>query len=96
MSIMDIGCQCAFCKNKRVESLEEARGKWRDGTKEIIFKPYHYTCSDGCCDEYGVNVYVNDFTLTCDGDNTEEVVRCLMEFIGEDNVSIEYDYEDYN
>lgn len=96
MSIMDVGCQCAFCKNKRLNSLEEAREKWRNGVKEIVFKPYHHTCSDGCCDEYGNRVYVNGFNLGCDGDNAEDVVRYLIEFIEEENVDIEYDYEDYN
>lgn len=95
MGIADQGCGCANCRDKLEKTLSQARGKWEQGCRDIVFEHYQYTCSDGCCDEYGVNVYINGFNLNCDGSDVEQVVRSLMEFLGvEDvNIKINYDYD---
>lgn len=94
MSILDKGCTCTSCMEIRKQNLKEARDKWNNGDRNILFQPYHYECGDGCCDEYGTNVYVNGFNLNCSGDDAESVVGSLIEFLNIDNVIIDYEYEE--
>lgn len=56
LGLLDQGCTCEHCINQTRQSLLAAREKWNDGQREIVFKPYHTSCGDGCCDEYGTNV----------------------------------------
>jgi hypothetical protein len=70
------------------------RQKWNHDIREVVFKPYHHSCGDGCCDEYGTNVYVNGFDLNCDGEDAEQVISALIEFLNIENVSVERVYED--
>ena len=93
MSIMGLGCDCESCSEGRRQDLERARDEWKKGKKEIVFKPYHYTCIDGCCDNYGTDVYINEFELNYDGDNIESVLNDLFEFLDINNVSIDYEYD---
>lgn len=95
MSFLDYGCTCDRCMKATLQNLQEARGKWNNGEREILFKSYHYSCGDGCCDDWGKNVYVNGFELLgCDGEDTESVIASLMEFLNIDNVNVDYEYED--
>ena len=93
MSLLDQGCQCEKCREITKLELIEAREGWLSGNREIVFKPYHRECGDGCCDDYGTDVYVNGFNLNCDGSSAECVVEALMEFLEFDNVVIEFEDE---
>lgn len=94
MGILDYGCTCSTCLAKTKLVLQDARDRWNNGEREIIFKPYHYTCSDGCCDDYGTKVFVNGFDINCNGDDAVSVLAGIMEFLEVDNVEIDYDYDD--
>lgn len=94
MSIVDQGCTCASCSTNALQNLKAAREKWNNSEREITFRPYHYECGDGCCSEYGTNVYVNGFQLTRDGENAESVVSSLMEFLEIENVDIGFESEE--
>lgn len=95
MGILDQGCTCPSCLAKTKLALLDAKGRWKNGERNIVFKPYHYSCSDGCCDDYGTKVFINGFQITGDGENFESVVSSIMEFLEVDNVEIDYDsYDD--
>jgi hypothetical protein len=94
VGILDQGCQCQTCSEHTKQNLKLARQKWNHDIREVVFKPYHHSCGDGCCDEYGTNVYVNGFDLNCDGEDAEQVISALIEFLNIENVSVERVYED--
>lgn len=94
MSLLEQGCTCNSCLENTKSLLDEAREQWNSGIRNIVFKPYHYSCGDGCCDNYGTNVYVNGFNLDCDGENAESVAERLMEFLEIDGVNIDFEYEE--
>jgi hypothetical protein len=94
MSIMDGGCGCKSCMALRTQSLHDARRKWKEGIREIIFKPWHYEYGDGCCSDWGTHVYINGFQAWIDGESVESVIEGLMEFLEIDNVQISYENED--
>jgi hypothetical protein len=80
---------------KAKAELENARNEWKNGVRNIVFKPYHYTCPDGCCDDYGTDVYINGFHVSRQND-VDFVVELLMEFLNIDNVKIDYDFSGEN
>lgn len=94
MGLLDQGCTCDHCLNLTKQKLQAARDKWKEGKREIVFKHWHSSCGDGCCDNYGTNVYVNGFDLSCNGEDEEQIIASLMEFLNIDNVSVESVYED--
>ena len=94
MGILDKGCNCNYCLEITKQSLKKARDKWNNGERNIILEHYHYTCSDGCCDDYGVNIIVNGFELGCDGENVENVLNGILEFLEFGNVSINTIYKE--
>ena len=95
MSILDGGCQCLKCAKANIDRLNEARQLWKENKlREITFKSYHYECSDGCCSEWGTNVYINGFGACIDGESVESVAEGLMEFLEIDDVKILYEDED--
>lgn len=96
MSLLDQGCTCDSCLKITLQNLLTAREKWKNGERELIITPYHYECSDGCCDEYGSTIYVNGFDLNCDIEDFGSVIEGLMEFLRVENVSVNYEYENEN
>jgi hypothetical protein len=88
------GCTCKSCAALQQSELQDARDRWIAGEREILFRPYHYTCGDGCCDDYGTKVYVNGFQVAADADNSESVAMALMAFLNIDDVSVEWDYDE--
>lgn len=44
--LTEYGCQCKKCLERTNTELENARKRWIDGKREIIFKPYNHECSD--------------------------------------------------
>ncbi|MGD9678165.1 MAG: hypothetical protein AB7V16_07350 [Vulcanibacillus sp.] len=61
----------------------------------IKLKPWEYTCSDGCCTEYGLDVFVNDVKVTEYGDQDHILVSSILNHLGYDVEIIGFD-EDYN
>lgn len=88
------GCTCPYCLNLQQESLEQAREKWANGERSIVFKSYHYTCADGCCDDYGTTVSINNYQLAVDGNDTESTVRSIMAFLDIVGVKTEWQYDE--
>lgn len=97
MKILEHGCTCPSCLEKTKLELIEARKAWENGYRSITFQPYHYSCSDGCCDDYddyGTRVYVNGFQITGDGENIESVIEAIMEFLEISEVQINTEYDE--
>lgn len=90
MTISYNGCSCDFCYNKFLESYKEAKSKWDQGERKIDFEIYNTSCGDGYCWEMGTNVYVNGLQLNCNGENLEDVTKAILEFLGYEDVSIEF------
>jgi hypothetical protein len=49
---------------------------------KITIEEYDYTCSDGCCRHYGTITTVNGVELPCHNQDTETVVRQILEHLG--------------
>ncbi len=87
------GCTCPYCLNLQQESLEQAREKWERGERNVAFKSYHYTCEDGCCDDYGTTVCINGYQLAVDGNDTESTIKAFAAFLNIDGVKTELEYD---
>jgi hypothetical protein len=90
MKILEQGCTCDSCLEATKQCLQEARERWKNGDRHILFEPYHYECGEGCCSDWGTRVFINGFKITSDGDNTESAVEALMEFLEFDGVNIDF------
>lgn len=65
---------------------------------KITFEQWDYQCSDGCCNDYGVKLYVNDVELEHPdeeqydnsylGDDTRNGIYAILKHLGY-NVTIE-------
>jgi hypothetical protein len=55
----------------------------------ITLEDYDSTCFDGCCYNYGTITTVNGVELECHNQDTESIVRQILEHLGY-NVTIEY------
>ena len=94
-----MSCECKSCSKKRNDDSEKAFKEWIAGKRDISIRHWDWECGDGCCSDYGTDVYVNDFKLVhADGSNTESTLDAMLDFLGYDNVQIEetYDYDDYD
>ena len=60
---------------------------------EITFKHYESYCADGCCYDYGMVTKVNGEELDFRNEDTEIIVRGILEKLGYE-VEIENIYED--
>lgn len=49
---------------------------------KIEFEHYDYECGDGCCYEYGVITKVNGEELEFGNEDTETIVRGILERLG--------------
>lgn len=85
---IDSGCTCKRCTKLAEERLTLARNEWKDGKREIIVR----NCDTD--EESGQMVVVNDFTISQNGENTEDVINGMLRFLEIDNVEIEKD-DDY-
>lgn len=54
---------------------------------------YTYDCADGCCTNYGTITKVNGIQLDCQNQDTETILREILEHLGYD-VEIETSYDD--
>lgn len=60
---------------------------------KIEFEHYDYECGDGCCYEYGVITKVNGEELEFRNEDTETIVRGILEKLGFE-VEIETKYNE--
>jgi hypothetical protein len=56
---------------------------------KITFKEYDYHCGDGCCYNYGTITTVNGIELPTHNQDTETIVRQILEHLGY-KVEVEY------
>ena len=48
----------------------------------IKLEEYDYQCGDGCCDTYGTVTTVNGIELPCHNQDTETIVKQILEHLG--------------
>jgi hypothetical protein len=49
---------------------------------EIILDEYDWTCSDGCCYNYGIVTTVNGVEMPAHNTDTETILRQVLEHLG--------------
>jgi len=59
---------------------------------KINLHAYSYHCGDGCCFNYGTITTVNGVELENDNDDTESILRKVLEHLGYE-VEIEETYD---
>lgn len=58
---------------------------------KVVAKPYEYECGDGCCYEYGYDVYITDEKGVKEFPSTPTVEDALLEyFYGQVDIEVEY------
>ena len=58
---------------------------------KITLKGYHYQCGDGCCDNYGTDLFLNGKELEADGESVYSSLEAVLKELGYD-VEIDGDY----
>ena len=58
---------------------------------KLTFKDWDYTCGDGCCYDYGTDVFVNGEEVSTHQSNLEQTLRDVLEHLG---YEVEIEYED--
>ena len=59
----------------------------------IELREYQFKCGDGCCDNYGTDVYVNGVELELKNQDTTTIIKQVLEHLGHENVRV---IETYN
>ena len=63
------------------------------GKLNISLTEYTYECGDGCCTNFGTVTTVNGVDLTCHNQDTETILRQVLEHLGyEVEIKSSYDY----
>jgi len=60
---------------------------------KIEIRPWHYKCGEGCCDDFGESLYVNDIELTNDASLVGESIKMTLEHLGYEVDLVGYGYE---
>ena len=59
----------------------------------IELEEWDHTCNDGCCYDYGVNIFVNGEQIEDeDGSNPHQLLKAVLNKLGYKNVQVEYKY----
>lgn len=59
----------------------------------IELEEWDHTCNDGCCYDYGVNIFVNGEQIEDeDGSNPHQLLTAVLNKLGYKNVQVEYKY----
>jgi hypothetical protein len=57
----------------------------------IELEEWDHTCNDGCCYDYGVNIFVNGEQIEDeDGSNPHQLLKVVLNKLGYTNVQVEY------
>jgi hypothetical protein len=59
---------------------------------KITIKDYHYTCGDGCCDEFGYDIFINDERISS-VNIFEDVLEAVLKNFG---INAEISFLDHN
>ncbi len=51
---------------------------------EILLVDWDHKCGDGCCYEYGVDIYVNGEKIEGDGTDSFNALRSVLKHLGYD------------
>ena len=51
-------------------------------TVKIKFKTWDFTCGDGCCYDYGVNLFIDGVELEAQGDCAESSLIAVLTHLG--------------
>lgn len=62
---------------------------------EIIFSNWHNSCGDGCCSDYGSEIYVNGVSVTRYYTDTASSLQLVLEALGID-ATITEEWDDYD
>jgi hypothetical protein len=55
----------------------------QDKELNITLKSWDYTCGDGCCYDYGLDIYVNGEKLDeSNADDSENALKAVLEHLG--------------
>lgn len=49
---------------------------------KIELEDYHHTCGDGCCDDYGTIIKVNDEELDCTNQDVDTILEEVLIKLG--------------
>lgn len=49
---------------------------------DIHVNHWHWTCGDGCCDDYGVDIFVNGVEMETRYENLEQNIQEILEHLG--------------
>ena len=60
---------------------------------KIELLEYTYDCADGCCTNYGTITKINGVELECHNQDTETILREILEHLGYD-VEIKTSYDE--
>jgi hypothetical protein len=78
--------------SRTVAKIKHGKEGRRMSAIKITLQPWHYTCEDGCCDEYGTALYVDGKEITRHFDADESDIKTLLDAIGV-NYEIEMEWE---
>lgn len=60
----------------------------------LSVQDYHYTCGDGCCDDYGERVFVNGEQINADiYMNAHDAIEQILKHLGYEVEWKEMDYD---
>lgn len=60
---------------------------------KLTLVDWDYTCADGCCYDWGTDVFVNGEEVSTYQSSLEQTLRDVLEHLG---YEVEIEYEDYN
>ena len=62
---------------------------------EVVLSNWRLSCADGCCDDYGCEVYVNGVSVTKRYTDSASSLQLILDALGID-VVVEEEWDDYD
>lgn len=61
----------------------------------IELEDWDSTCGDGCCYNYGINIFINGEQIEDeDGSNPQQLLKAVLNKLGYTDVKVEYKYNE--
>lgn len=61
----------------------------------IELEEWDSTCGDGCCYNYGINIFINGEQIEDeDGSSPQQLLKAVLNKLGYTNVKVEYKYDE--
>lgn len=73
-------CSCAKCTEADNRDKQRALEEWNNDRHDIKYESWDWECGDGCCSDYGMNLYINDYLVTDTID--QEYPHIILDFLG--------------